>query len=202
MADLPFGLPAGAARDALAAAMDREGKVVKAIEAVAAVRDHDVLVLDAAEGRLAGRLTEQGARVRPLPDVSLSGEPSDSADAVVAAWAGFEAGDQDADDQMGEARRVLRPGGRLVAVQDYGRDDLAAVGAGRSAAGLVGRRRDAWFTERGFKVRVVHAWWTFESVEAARSFLASAFGPAGEQAAASVRRPRLSHKVVLYHLAV
>jgi hypothetical protein len=61
------------------------------------------------------------------------------------------------------------------------------------------RARDAEFIEQGFKLRVIHGWWTFDSVEEATGFLGEAFGDRGLQVAAGMRRPRLSHKVVIYH---
>ncbi len=61
------------------------------------------------------------------------------------------------------------------------------------------RRRDRWFLAHGFKMRVVHGWWTFDAIADATSFLSAAFGASGEAVAAGLRRPRLSYKVVIYH---
>ena len=44
----------------------------------------------------------------------------------------------------------------------------------------------------GFKIRVVHCFWTFASIEEARAFLGDAFGEAGEAVGAGLKRPRLS----------
>jgi hypothetical protein len=46
---------------------------------------------------------------------------------------------------------------------------------------------------------VVHCWWSFDSLDSAGSFLADAFGDEGRAVAASLGRPRLAHKIVVYH---
>ena len=48
-------------------------------------------------------------------------------------------------------------------------------------------------------MRVIHCWWTFDSVPDAVSFLEAAFGAPGTAFAADLRRPRLSHNVAVYH---
>jgi hypothetical protein len=200
VADLPFQLPGSGLRGRLSAALDQEAKIPRALDAIGRLAGADVLLLDADGGLRERQLAELGARVHAHPDLWPASQPDGSTDVIVACWAGFEAGAESAEAHLAEARRVLKPGGRLLVVQDYGRDDVAALGAGTSADGLGGRRRDAWFLERGFKVRVIHAWWTFDSVEAAVGFLKDAFGQPGEALAASLHRPRLSHKIVVYHL--
>ena len=64
---------------------------------------------------------------------------------------------------------VLRPGGRLLVLHDYGRDDVSRLRGDLPEYGLLSRR-DGPFLRGGFKVRVVHCFWTFESIEEARDF--------------------------------
>ena len=97
-----------------------------------------------------------------------------------------------------EAGRVLRDGGRLLVVHDYGRDDVSRLRGDRPEYGLWSRR-DGPFLNGGFKVRIVHCFWTFESVEAAAAFLESGFGAVGREVAAAMKRPRLSYNVAVYH---
>ena len=52
---------------------------------------------------------------------------------------------------------------------------------------------------RGFRMRVIHCFWTFESIDDAADFLEAAFGRAGREVAASMKRPRLSYNVAVYH---
>ena len=65
-----------------------------------------------------------------------------------------------------EAARVLRPGGRLLVLHDYGRDDVSRLRGDLPDYGLLSRR-DGPFLRGGFKVRVVHCFWTFESIDEA-----------------------------------
>ncbi len=51
----------------------------------------------------------------------------------------------------------------------------------------------------GFKIRVLHCWWTFDSLDEARAFLDAAFGEAGRTVAGRLTRPRLSYNVAVYH---
>ena len=102
-------------------------------------------------------------------------------------------------DQIAQARRLLRPGGRLLVIHDYGRDDVAALRGDLPEYGLWSRR-DGPFLGGGFKVRVVHTAggrsrrWT-----SARDFLANAFGDAGRDLGRRMTRPRLSYNVAVYH---
>ncbi len=123
--------------------------------------------------------------------------PAASADALVALWSSF-AGPCPV--SLAAAERVLRPGGRLLVLQDYGRDDLDRVrGNGRAAELLSWSRRDGWYLVAGFRIHVVHTFWQAADVEEARALLAAAFGTAGEAIAGDVRRPRLAHNVAIYH---
>jgi len=92
----------------------------------------------------------------------------------------------------------VRPGGRVLAVLDYGRDDVSRLRGDLPEYGLWSRR-DGQFLQSGFKVRVVHAFWTFESLEDAAEFLGAAFGASGREVAAGMKRPRLSYNVAVYH---
>ena len=99
---------------------------------------------------------------------------------------------------MASAARVLRRGGRLLVLHDYGRDDVSRLRGDLPEYGLWSRR-DGQFLRGGFKVRVVHAFWTFETLEDAQDFLAAAFGAIGREVASGMKRPRLSYNVAVYH---
>ena len=57
------------------------------------------------------------------------------------------------------------------------------------------------FLAAGFRVRVIHCWWTFESVEQAQELLRAGFGEAGAALSTLMKRPRLEYQVAIYHRA-
>ncbi|HET7676649.1 MAG TPA: hypothetical protein VFK38_02240 [Candidatus Limnocylindrales bacterium] len=199
MADLPFRLADPDLRARLGARVDREGKVVAALAELGVTPGRDVIVLEADDGALVGRLEALGARVVGVPSLDVGNLPSDSADVVVAAWTALEPASPDASGWIEGISRVARPGARLLIVTDYGRDEAAAVLPAPAAGPEPYRRRDAAFLALGFKIRVLHCWWSFASLEEAGEMLRSAFGGAGAALAAGLKRPRVGHKVAIYH---
>ena len=199
MADLPLDLGAALA-DRLARALDVEGKIPRALEALGPVGGRDVVLVDGAGGIRAGQLADLGARVTTVDAVDPTGEqpfdaPESSADVLVACWSAFRG---DAPNEMVQAQRILRPDGRLLVVHDYGRDDVATMRGDQPEYGTWSRRNGP-FLGRGFKVRVVHCFWTFDSMDDLRGFLGEAFGEAGRTMADTLHRPRLSYNVAVYH---
>ncbi len=83
------------------------------------------------------------------------------------------------------AARVIRPGGRLLVVHDYGRDDVSRLRGDLPEYGLW-TRRDGPFLRSGFKIRVIHCFWTFDSIEDAAGFLGAAFGEIGREVGAEL----------------
>ena len=196
MADLPFELGAGL-DEQLARILDVEGKIPRAIEALGPVEGRDVVVVDGSAGIRARQLESLGARVTVVDSNGPTSfaAPAASADVVVGLWSAFrDAGS----DEIAKAAGLLRPGGRLLIVHDYGRDDVAELrGPGRDD-GAWTYREDPYLGS-GFKIRVVHCWWTFTSVDEARTFLEAAFGAMGRAVADRLTRPRLSYNVAVYH---
>ena len=194
MSDLPFVLPDDTAMR-LRLALDRERKIDRALAALGPLADRDVLVLGGGPDELA-RYAGDGARVQSVD----AGDPpwpveSDSIDAVVSVWSAFRGVDQAI---LDEVDRVLRLDGRLLVVHDYGRDDVSRLRGEQPEYGLWSRR-DGPFLANGFRVRVIHCFWTFDELDEARAFLAAAFGDAGTSVGAGLKRPRLSYNVAIYH---
>ncbi len=194
MADLPVQLAPPLARR-LADHLDPEGKIARALDALGPLGGRDVALVAGGSARRA-QLEAFGARVRDVDSASRTGLPAESVDAVVSLWSEFRGPDAA---ELAEAERVLRPGGRVLVVHDYGRDDVSRLRQPDLPEYGPWSRRDGPFLASGWKVRVIHAWWRFESVEEARAFLAEAFGAAGEALGASLDRPRLSYNVAVYH---
>lgn len=198
VSDLPVELdPPLSAR--LASAIDVEGKIPRALDALGPIAGRDVVLVGAGEEQrrrlepLGGRLTDAD----PIDPAAPSSWqlPKESTDAVVSVWSAFQ-GVNEA--ELAEADRVLRPDGRLLIVHDYGRDDVSRV-LGDRPAYSVWSRRDGPFLTAGFRIRVVHSWWTFSSLEEARGFLGDAFGETGRAVGETLKRPRLSYNVAIYH---
>ena len=196
VADVPIDLDTGLSEQ-LARVLDVEGKIPRALEALGPVGGRDVVVVDASAGARARQLTSLGARVTLVApsDGARYDAPDGSADVVVAFWSAFREG---LEPEVARAARVLRPGGRLLVINDYGRDDVADLRGERPEYGSWSRR-DGPFLGSGFKVRVVHCWWTFGSMEETQTFLGAAFGDVGRAVAARLTRPRLSYNVAIYH---
>ncbi len=199
MADLPFPLA-----DPLAArlreTLDIEAKLPRALAELGDLVGRDVALLDVPEGGLhAARLAAAGVVVRHLPveDPLRLDATAASLDAVIALWSGFRGPEAAA---IAEVDRVLRPAGRFLVVHDYGRDEVSTLRAPDAPEYVSWSRRDGPFLRDGtFRIRVVHCFWTFASLDDARGFLGDAFGDPGRALAERIRRPRLSWNVAIYH---
>lgn len=196
VSDLPIQLPDDTA-SRLRLALDRERKIDRALAALGPLADRDVLVIGGGPDEVA-RYTAEGARVRSV----AAGDPpwpveSSSIDTVVSVWSGFRGVDREV---LDEVDRVLRPDGRLLVVHDYGRDDVSRLRGEQPEYGAWSRR-DGPFLTSGFRVRVIHCFWTFDELDDARGFLAAAFGEVGTSLGAALKRPRLSYNVAVYHRA-
>jgi SAM-dependent methyltransferase len=194
VSDLPFPLPDDVAAR-LRLALDRERKIARALEALGPLAGRDVLVVGGGPDELA-RYAGEGARVATV-DADAPPWPVEDAsvDAVISCWSAFRGVD---DALIEEVDRVLRPDGRLLVVHDYGRDDVSRLRGDLPEYGQWSRR-DGPFLSSGFRVRVIHCFWTFDGLDDAKSFLESAFGPAGAEVAGRLKRPRLSYNVAIYH---
>lgn len=197
MADLPISLP-DALRPRFLDAFDREGKIARGLQALGPVADRAVTVLAGRDSPVVEAITALGASVSHA-GLAADGrriEAADaSADVVVGLWDAIRDADAEA---IAEADRVLRPGGRLLAVHDYGRDDVSRLLGERPEYGDWSHRKGPYLTG-GFRIRVLHCFWTFDSEGATTAFLSEAFGDAGEAVAATLKRPRLTYNVAVYH---
>jgi len=194
VSDLPVTLPPESAR-LLRLAIDRERKIDRALEALGPLAQRDVLVVGGGADEIT-RYRRDGARITSVAGTSRPWPAADgSIDTIVSVWSDFRGVDPD---ELAEADRVLRDGGRLLVVHDYGRDDVSRLRGDLPEYGSWSRR-DGPFLGAGFRVRVIHCFWTFDSIDAARDFLDAAFGDRGRAVGADLRRPRLSYNVAVYH---
>lgn len=198
MADLAFDIAAPLAAR-LRAVIDVEGKLPRALLALGLPVAGDVALLGDSDGWHAARLAAAGIEVRSVPfgEPLRLDLPDASLDAVVCLWSEFPGVDAAARD---EADRVLRDGGRLFVAHDYGRDEVSALRSADAPEYTSWSRRDGPFLrDGGFRIHVVHCFWTFATIEQARELLADAFGVSGLAVGAALRRPRLSWNVAIYH---
>jgi hypothetical protein len=195
VSDLPLILPADAA-STLLGALDREHKIDRALATLGPIADRDVAVIGGGASELE-RLRAARARVSDLPTDGGGVWPmaDEAVDTVLSAWSAFRGV---APHDLAEADRVLRPHGRLLVIHDYGRDDVSRLRGDLPDYGLWSRR-DGLFIRNGFRLRVLHCFWTFDSLAEAVRFLGEAFGEAGSAVARELTRPRLSYNVAIYH---
>jgi hypothetical protein len=185
----------------LSGALDTEGKLLRALDALGPLSGRRAAVLDVPGTPWVDRLRAAGTEPMLIP----AGEPGSalridaadgSLDALVTLWTGFR-GVAPAD--LAEADRVLASSGRLLVVHDYGRDDVSALrDPGAPEYTIWSRREGPFLRDNGFKIRVVHCFWTFASLEAAAAAL-EPFAERGAAVAARLKRPRLAWNVAVYH---
>jgi len=104
---------------------------------------------------------------------------------------------------IAEALRVLRPGGRLVVIGYYGRDDLAALIEPEVVAHALAstQRRTGWWLRNGFKIKVVHARLDLGDEATAMELLPRLYGDRGRAYLMGPHRTSLELKLGLYHRA-
>lgn len=207
MPDLPSALPSAQLEESFLRVVDVERKVIAALDALGPIVDRDVVVLDAGSGNLARNLAALGART--LAVVCDSGMDSalaavsdltpSSADVVVIPWSELAS---PGSPLIEAAERLLRPCGRLLLIHDYGRDEVWGLRPDLQPRQVAWSHRKGPFLEAGFRVRVIHCWWTFESPEQAREMLAASFGQPGLDLVERMKRQRLEYQVAIYHRSV
>ena len=198
MADIPFELSAPLAQR-LRAAVDLEGKIPRALETLGPLTDRRVGLFDVPAGPMFDSICAGASEAVAIPpaDPLRIDRPDGSLDAIVSLWSGFRGVDEAT---LAEVDRVLAPDGRLLVVHDYGRDEVSALADPDAPQYRVWSRREGPFLRGGgFKIRVLHCFWTFATVEEAQTFLGEAFAERGATAGAALRRPRLSWNVAVYH---
>jgi SAM-dependent methyltransferase len=198
VADLPFQLEAPLAQR-LRAAADLEGKIPRALEALGPLAGRRVGFIDVPDGPLLDVLRGAASEALSIPAAGpfRIDRPDGSLDAVLSLWSAFRGVDPR---DLAEVDRVLAPDGRLLIVHDYGRDDVCGLGEPDAPEyGVWSRREGPFLRGGGFKIRVLHCFWTFSTIDEAQAFLSEAFGERGATVAATMRRPRLAWNVAIYH---
>lgn len=199
--DLPIAPRDPILTSAIAQVFDLEGRIVRALEALGPLSDRDVVLLDGDGGRRQADLERAGARVRAIDDMDPDRLPDASADVAIGCWTGLGLGEVAEPRTAARLDRVLRADGRVLLVEDYGRDDLRALYAdpAREARLKAASDRHGPMSAAGFRTRTLHCTWSFPSIEAAVELLTKLFPETGARVAASLTKPRLEHKVAVFH---
>jgi SAM-dependent methyltransferase len=102
-----------------------------------------------------------------------------------------------------EALRVLRPGGRLVVIGYYGRDDVVALLEPEAVERALDatRRRTGWWLKHGFKIKVVHSRLELGDEQTANELLPQLYGERCRAFLAAPHPLSLRLRLGLYHLA-
>jgi SAM-dependent methyltransferase len=102
-----------------------------------------------------------------------------------------------------EALRVLRPGGHLIVIGYYGRDDLASLldPAVVARALEATQRRTGWWLRHGFKIKVVHSGLDLRDPAMALELLPRLYGERGRAYLMGAHPPMLKLRLGLYHRA-
>lgn len=184
--------------------MDRDGKVIAYLHEQLPAG----LVLDvgAGNGFTAVRLTTSTRTVVALePDPAMvdPGAPLVWArgvaqdipfhdalfDAAYATWAFFFRGRADIEEGLSEIRRVVKPGGKIIIVDNAGDDELSAFSP-REIAG-----DPDWWQARDFQTTIIDTAFKFSSLAEANELLEFYFG---EDAVRENRKTEITFKVAVY----
>ena len=160
--------------------------------------ESDPALLDVARQRASSahqpnlRIVEGGLDLLPLRDgavdIVLCGliEPDDASLPAIA-----------------ELLRVLRPGGRLILIGYYGRDQVASLLDPEVVAQAFDatQRRTGWWLRHGFKIKVVHSRIDLSDHATAMELLPRLYGDRGRAFLLGPHPSSLTLKLGLYHLA-
>jgi len=159
--------------------------------------ESDPVLLDVARRRADAahqpnlRIVEGGLEQLPLRD-----------EAVDVVLCGLIEADDASLPGIAELLRVLRPGGRLVVIGYYGRDQVAAlldpevVALAREAT----QRRTGWWLRHGFRIKVVHSRLDISDPATAVELLPRLYGERGRAFLTAPHPAFLTLKLGLFHL--
>lgn len=160
--------------------------------------ESDPALLDIARQRASAahqpnlRIVEGGPEALPLHD-----------EAVDVVLCGLIEADDASLPAIAEMLRVLRPGGRLVVIGYYGRDQVASLLEPEVVAHALEatQRRSGWWLRHGFKIKVVHSRLDVSDPATALELLPRLYGDRGRAFLMAPHPASLTLKLGLYHLA-
>lgn len=186
--------------------MDREGKVIEALDKL--LPTGKVLDIGAGNGHTAQLLLRSDRLVTAMePDETMINIQKDllwakgtaqnipfhtsTFDAAYATWAFFWEGNPNFKQGLAETQRVVKQGGQIVFVFNYGHDEFSSFG--REPNELAGEL--SFWTAFGFDYEIIETAFVFDSIEEARQLMTFFFGESGQK----VDKTRISYNVAVYH---
>jgi ubiquinone/menaquinone biosynthesis C-methylase UbiE len=127
-----------------------------------------------------------GAESIPLADHSV--------DVAYATWAYFFG--PGSEPGLREVERVVRPGGDVVVVQNYGHDELSRFWAAQEAEC---ESWPPWFAQHGFACQVVDTVWRFRHPDEALAVLGYLWGQPARAYVQENDRLEFGYRVAIYH---
>jgi SAM-dependent methyltransferase len=127
-----------------------------------------------------------GAETIPLED--------NCADVMYSTWSYFFG--PGSEPGLLEVERVVRPGGELVIVQNYGHDELSRFWASTESEC---ESWPPWFAKKGFDCEVVDTLWRFRTQDEALAVLEFLWGESARRYVLEHDRVQFGYRVAIYH---